>query len=666
MKEAGLVVLTLAVSSSVALISLSVQCAAQADCLKRDTCTSVDSWSCSFSTVVDEAAQVLFAGNVSSVARFQALSRGACPPGEAQTLLDGNVACCRARFYPGAANLDAQSPGEAEPHRRYCGRWIDAQTAEGAVGMAFYDEGLVDRQVAEAVVARFSVRSASNAPARFRAACVRTVMSASSMAEARLAFDWLLAKLTASSRIGLLRSVGVLAGHYCDSPAQIALALGRGFRELAFVVTGGTTLNGADVVNDLYALGVGASTRRMAQGFASRVERMQPGPVPDVGEVVHDLRGRWESGDVSHLSKLLAAYEEDPQGADAYLQALAARCSFAARESVFGSASGTARAGLDSLQGGTDRFVAVDSAKLQAATSLTLRSTRARHNIARATRRQGLGACNDAMVTFFPSHVDEAVFDTLVSPTLYRRIGEAYEGVRVATAAALRGGIVGPTLADPDGVARSALGVDLRVAGAPFASWGGKFLPLASPAFTSGDGTFLMLLKAAASLFERRSRLVADGGVCDLPSLYPAATRNAYLFPSARCGMLLPGLLVAPFADALYDEESLYSRVMYVVAHEVAHVTAAAVWRETPMAALLRDYPSSTHVEAIADLTAVVAIMTTGKANRSALCGHLSQLWCARTPDYGMMFWMAAPAPSSHPALNVRGDLMCAFLDRFF
>ena len=114
--------------------------------------------------------------------------------------------------------------------------------------------------------------------------------------------------------------------------------------------------------------------------------------------------------------------------------------------------------------------------------------------------------------------------------------------------------------------------------------------------------------------------------------------------------------MVAPFADALYDEESLYSRVMYVVAHEVAHVTAAAAWRETSMAALLRDYPSSTHVEAIADLTAVTAIMITGKANRSALCGHLSQLWCAS----------GYPAPSSHPAPNVRGDLMCAFLERVF
>lgn len=665
MRESALAVLTtLAVSSSVALISLSVQCAAQAECLKKDTCVVVDSWSCSFSTVVDEAAQVLFAANASSTARFQSLSRGVCPPGEAQTLLDGNIACSRMRFYPDATNLDAQSLGEAEPHRRYCGRWIDAQNAytTSPIGMAFYDEGMVDKQVAEAVVAKFNVRSASSAPARFRSSCLRMVTSASSISEARVAFDWLVAKLDASNRAGVLRSVGVLASHYCDSAAQIALTFGHGFRELAFVVTGGTTLT--DVVNDLYVLGVDASTRRMAQGFSSRIGRMQSGPVPDVDQVVHGLRGRWVSGDLTHLSKLLAAYEEDQEGAFAYLQALAARCSFAARESVFGSSSGVARVGLDSLQG--DRFVAVDAGKLQNATSLTLRHTRARLHISRATRRQGLRACNDAMLTFFPGHVDEAVFDTLVSPALYSRIGGAYEGVKAATAAALRGDIVGPTLADPHEVARSALEVDMRVAGAPFASWGGKFLPLTSPAFTSDDGTLLMLLKAAASLFERRSRLVADGGVCDLPSLYPATSRNAYLFPSAKCGMLLPGLLVAPFADVLYDDQSLYSRVMYVVAHEIAHVTAAAAWRETSMAALLRDYPSSTHVEAIADLAAATAIMITGKANRSTLCGHLSQLWCARTPDYGILSWLVPAAPSSHPALNARGDSMCAFLERFF
>ena len=125
-------------------------------------------------------------------------------------------------------------------------------------------------------------------------------------------------------------------------------------------------------------------------------------------------------------------------------------------------------------------------------------------------------------------------------------------------------------------------------------------------------------------------------------------------------------MLVPPFADELYDDESLYSRVMYVIAHEVAHVTAAAAWRAAQMAALLSGYPSSTHVEAVADLTAVNAVMLTGKANRSALCAHVSQLWCAKRPDTGIMSWLIALSPGSHPAPNERGDLMCSFLEKHF
>lgn len=667
MEESLLAVLaTLVVSSSVGLISLSVQCSVQADCLKRGDCVEVDSWTCSFTSVVDEAGQVLFAGN-DAVSDLKTATRGVCPPGEAQSLVDDQLACTRLRFYPNALNLEAVSPGEQEPHRRYCGAWIDSQSqyAVEPIPFAFYDKSLIDHQVAEAVVSKFKVRTDSSSPSRFRSACVRMVTSNSAGTEARLAFEWLMQKMETSSRTAVLRSVGVLASHYCDAPAQIALTFGSGYRELAFNISGGTTLADGDVLTDLYALGVDAEVRRMASGFAARILGEEPGGVADVGEVMHGIQGRWVSGDLLHLSRLLKAYEHDPDGASAYFQALAARCAFAVRESVFGASSEAARTGLDKLPP-NDRFVAVGAAQLQAATSSTLRNAHARRHLVRATRRQGVSACNDAVATFFPGHVDEAVFETMVSPKLYERIGAAYPGVRSAVAAAIRGSIIAPTLGDPEAVARAALEVDMRVAGAPLDSWGGKFLPLPAPAFSSDDGSLLMLLKAAGALFDRRSRLVHEGGVCDLPALYSAATRNAYLFPAARCGMLLPGLLVPPFGDGLYDDSSLYSRIMYVVAHEVAHVTAYVSWRASAMADLLRGYPSSTHVEAIADLAAVNAIMLSGKVNSSELCAHVSQLWCAKMPDSGILGWLVGLSPGSHPELNKRGDLMCSFLERNF
>lgn len=668
MDESVLSVLaTLVVATSVSLVSLSVQCAAQDACLKDGSCVPVDGWTCSFTNVVTEVGQAVFFANQSLVG-FRSLSRGICPPGEAQTLVNDQLACTRRRCYPNAMNLEAEDTHATVPHERYCGTWIASQNEYNVdpVMMAFYDETLVADQVAEAVVAKYKVRAGASAPAKFRSACVRMVTSNSGGLEGKIAFEHLSGLLDTSSREALLRSVGTLAGHYCDAPAQIALTFGSGYRELAFNLTGGSSLSESDATAHLYAIGVDAQTRRMVAGFAARLQRMQPKEVSDEDArlVLHGVQGQTFKGDLRHLSRLIQAHAEDPEGAAAYLQGVAARCAFAAREAVFGGSGTQARKGLDQLPE-ADRFVTVDAAKLTEATSGTISSARAKRHLLQATRKQGVRACNDALLTFFPSHVDSVVFDTLVSRKLYERLGEATDELRLATSAALRGSVIGPTLGDAEAVSRAALEVDLRVAGAPVASWGGRFLPLSSPAFTSDDGALLMLLKAARSLFDRRSQLVSSGSVCDLPAVYPALSRNAYLFPSQRCGMLLPGLLVPPFADELYDDASLYARVGFVIAHEVAHVTAYAAWKAAEMAALLAGYPSSTHVEAIADLAAANAVMLTGKLNASELCAHQSQIWCGTTPR-GVMAWLVSLAPGSHPAVNQRGDLICQFLDKHF
>ena len=55
--------------------------------------------------------------------------------------------------------------------------------------------------------------------------------------------------------------------------------------------------------------------------------------------------------------------------------------------------------------------------------------------------------------------------------------------------------------------------------------------------------------------------------------------------------MLLPGLLVPPFADERYDQPSLYARAGFVIAHEFAHVTAyTQQWNGAYAERLLADY----------------------------------------------------------------------------
>ena len=157
--------------------------------------------------------------------------------------------------------------------------------------------------------------------------------------------------------------------------------------------------------------------------------------------------------------------------------------------------------------------------------------------------------------------------------------------------------------------------------------------------------------------------------MCDHPPLFDALRRNAYLVLSTgfSCAMLLPGILVPPFADERYDDASLYGRIGYVLAHEFLHVTAfRSQWDEAYAGTLLHHYDPGTYIEAIADGGGVAAVLRLGIAglDRDALCAHVSQLWCGRVG------WLdgGATAQSSrvHPPVNARGDYACAFLREHF
>ena len=104
----------------------------------------------------------------------------------------------------------------------------------------------------------------------------------------------------------------------------------------------------------------------------------------------------------------------------------------------------------------------------------------------------------------------------------------------------------------------------------------------------------------------------------------------------------------------LFDDESLVSRFGYIVAHEMAHTSLNTGITPGTANGLLRRYSASTTAEATADVLALMAVVRTGKANASAACRHLSQLWCARVPP----FYYETPS-STHPRANVRGDAGC-------
>jgi len=156
-----------------------------------------------------------------------------------------------------------------------------------------------------------------------------------------------------------------------------------------------------------------------------------------------------------------------------------------------------------------------------------------------------------------------------------------------------------------------------------------------------------------------------NSDLCEHPPLFPSLTRNAYLLTLAPCAMLLPAILVPPFASDRYDQRSLYNRIGFVIAHEVAHVASRPeLWDQQERDRLLSNYSASAHTEAAADLTAADAVVSTGKTTSEALCADVSQMWCGRepTPLWGSST-SVAPA-RSHPPVNARGDRICEFLRR--
>jgi hypothetical protein len=164
-------------------------------------------------------------------------------------------------------------------------------------------------------------------------------------------------------------------------------------------------------------------------------------------------------------------------------------------------------------------------------------------------------------------------------------------------------------------------------------------------------------LKQARALFLDRVDMLFDlPSVCSGPPIFEALMANAYVYPGGRCTHALLGVLRRPFADERYDDASLATRAMYVVAHELAHNTLVTSFN-TQMSTLLQRYPPNVYSEAIADVVAAVAIVHSGLASAKLVCEHISQLWCARTvPGY------TTSSTASHPGANERGDWLCLTL----
>jgi len=680
-------------------VAYTMQCSTQYECVNAGTCRTFNDGTCSFSNVVSPAGYSMF--NMSSdQSALAALTRGVCPAGDRQTIDDENrLVCVRAPSFPSAFNLEAADPSANSDHARNCGRWLNSKsTTSETEYFAFYDETAIAADVTRDLKEDFNPAVAINDIDRFRAACERMIVNGAVAPAAINAYEFLKSEIgdELDSTQKLLGAMGKLVSFYCDAPVLMGVSFGSDSRFYATATDGGV-LDSDAASEALYAMSEPPETREMVRAFLSEMATAPSSLAtpPDQAQlnsiVAGAIQGSWLDdmtviggettvhidGTLDSASRFVYATKEtDFAHARTYLLAVAAQCSMATRAATsgeFGSSISVKHAtrqlrnrrrpavSLGRLEFDVERFSPVNSSVTLDASIVTWSRLAHTDSIATTSTSHAHDACWSATVMAFPDELDSKVLNRLTTPALLETVlPPMISALREAVAIGIQNGRVSTLVADPVDrgmLATDARAVQFKIAGAARNSLFGREGDFERPSWRSADGALLMLLKQARSVFlDRISLALENSNLCDHPPLFPSLTRNAYLLTLAPCAMLLPAILVPPFASDRYDQRSLYGRLGFVIAHEVAHVASRPeLWDNAERARLLENYTSSTHKEAAADLTAADAIVATGKTSATELCADVSQLWCGRVGSTSQL---------SHPPANARGDQICSFLRR--
>lgn len=702
----GLLV-SVCISLFFALIGHVTVCAEQQHCVDQGTCYSLNSGSaldpsCSFRTTITPAGYKLLNASV-QYETMQRMNRGICAPGLRQQVdsVTGDLECVRKRSWPSALIEEIGDPDATTDHGRYCGKWIDAGAiAYGDQKWAWYDAAATERDVDNVVRARGASRVAATDLGKFRASCRTMVASNSAGASAKQAYDLLAPSVNTDSLGMALESVGFLASHYCDAPALVGV--GTDNDRFAAKVLPGTVLSDRSLRNALYVVGETRAVRDEAIEYAKAMSdylltAMAPITEAQAADVVRgSYRGTWIEGyigpslkiayDASNypLERFMAAFaSHGTTKARSYVKGVAAVCSLAAQSMVeleagqllpfFGDRGRTGRGAsrtttaLGRLAAPDEENDAVTEQTLLNASTVRLSSLSALASAGRSSARE---VCLAAAKRVFPDEFDRIAFNALVTPALYERLGQLSNLVREAAAVTLSEDLIGKIFAE--GTQRSIAyakirATKVRIAGAPRGTWAGIDREFRRPDLESSDSALTMIVKQARAVYlDRLLPVVTNADICEHPALYAGVARNAYLLltSSSACSMILPGLIVPPFADERYDDASLVTRLGFVMAHEFMHATAfRGQWNNAHAAVLFDDYPQSTYVEAIADLGAAATVMRFAQVTNETLCASVSQLFCGRV---GWVPLLREPVAAWHPPTNMRGDNICAFLRTYF
>lgn len=684
---------------AVAAVATGASCVSHSVCIADGTCVTTThnatQWlpKCSFRTVVPLTSDLIYTN--SSTDSLVSLTRGYCGVGERLQLRSGNVQCGTFYPYPDALSDEIMDPIASTDSYKACGKWLGSGLSLSSNAEYFSFSGTDDRmaavRAASAAGSAGSLLSSGNI-GKLRGACHRAVLGGGGALRAagKLAYDHLISQLPpVNDTDSLLTAAGVLLSHYCDGPATIGFDYTSSTTApLAFVTTvyGGAVFSADAMAQALELMEAPHATIAAAEAANARVNALATTaaarPFSAMERLIEGATGRLDHEDIvltygstPQLNALYTIAEVDLQAATFYLKGVAAMCSFsmqstidhvgytargaAARDLQARRASKPVASALGRLKPkpGAEPLDELEHVTMRSATSVTFSQLAP---LVGSEFADTEGSCLGFARALFPDKFDQQEFKVVVTPTLYTKLEAITENVRAAVVGVLRNNtVVRATLADPDLVANDVQQVRLRIPGAPRGSWaaGTREIPVAS--FDSADGIYVMAAKQARAVFlDRQAHLVFSAtDICEGPPAYDALSANAFIYPSRRCSYYLLGMALRPFADQNYDDESLYSKFGYIVAHELAHTTLKTEFVNPAYESLLTRYTDpNTYQEAIADVIAGVALVEAGLVNSSVLCQHVAQTWCARTPP---MYYTGS---STHPKANIRGDAFCATL----
>jgi hypothetical protein len=667
-------------------------CSVYNACKGDDACGNTTQSGCSFVTHVGLVGDRLY-GGMRANESLSLLTRGVCAPGERMQMdFEGVQRCFPFRPWPNALTAEIEDASKTVPHERYCGAWIKAgsSTITKPEYFAFYREDeAADAMKRLEAVSYTSPFLATSDLGKFHATCTRAVLggSAALRAAAVKAYQYMLSHLPdATTKEGALKNLGKLASFHCPTPVTIGITMSNGGFDAK--ASNGYHFSRRDLARLLYAIEANDETQQLAEEGNAVVNEWahnsDAATLADFDMIFEGATGIVDSSHVTLDSEttpwldgfLVLISQGDFARTNAYLKGVAATCATTLQQladASLGDIGAThdhdhnrpVSLALRNVHRQHEEVPALDRIFRTAQRFATLTTEELSRSVTAgfaqliAAPVGDAGADCTALARYvYPDAVDSLRFDAVVPDALYARVGTLISTMRAAVLDTVQNyGPIRNVIAQPAVVEAAITSVRVRIPGAPSGTWGGSAVGTTPHAISSDDGVFVRVLKQANAVFKRRMvGLVYDElPLCDGPPSADSTEMNAYIYPSHGCSFLLLGILRRPFSDDRYDDVSLATRVGYIVAHEIGHLELTTTRNTAAADALLHRYDTAVHAEAFADVIAAVSIIRSGQATREEMCGHVSQVWCARVP----LFYEHSGV---HPAPNVRGDALCATL----